>query len=186
MTLRRLILCFALAAVAGGLAPSAPSALADEDFAASFHADYERAARKLVALAEAIPADEYDWRPAEGVRSVGEVLAHTAYGNFFFPSRLGAEMPADVGRDVESRVTAKEDVLALLRRSVANVEAFVASQPDLDRRVEIAGNQFRAREVMFIIAGHTHEHLGQTIAYARTIGVKPPWDSPLGPPEEGE
>jgi uncharacterized damage-inducible protein DinB len=29
--------------------------------------------------------------------------------------------------------------------------------------------------VLFLIANHMHEHLGQSIAYARTNGVVPPW-----------
>ena len=33
---------------------------------------------KFVQLAEAFPADKYAWRPAPGVRSVGEAFMHVA------------------------------------------------------------------------------------------------------------
>ena len=45
------------------------------------------AGRQIIALAEAIPAEKYAWRPGPGVRSVSEVLMHTASGNLFFCNR---------------------------------------------------------------------------------------------------
>ena len=44
---------------------------------------------RIVQLAEAIPADKYDWRPDEGVRSVGESLLHLASVNFLIPMLAG-------------------------------------------------------------------------------------------------
>jgi uncharacterized damage-inducible protein DinB len=31
------------------------------------------------------------------------------------------------------------------------------------------------RAVLLAALGHTHEHLGQSIAYARAMGITPPW-----------
>ena len=53
-------------------------------------------ANKLISLAEAIPAEKYDWRPAEGVRSVGEVVAHVAGANYFFPTFVGTDIPEGI------------------------------------------------------------------------------------------
>jgi len=157
------------------------TAAAGDDFATSFASDFERTNRKLVALAEEIPANKYDWRPAEGVRSVSEVLAHVAFGNFLFPSSMGAELPEDFDPQWEKSVTGKQEVLELLRRSIANVEEFMKTKKSFDGIAQVGKNEFPEREAIFILSGHTHEHLGQTIAYARSMGVAPPWDSPLGP-----
>jgi hypothetical protein len=40
---------------------------------------------KFVQLAEAIPADKYSWRPAKGVRSVGEAFMHVATEYYLMP-----------------------------------------------------------------------------------------------------
>ena len=53
---------------------------------------------KIVGLAEAIPAEKYSWRPMEGVRSVSEVFAHIAGGNFMLPSMAGVKVPEDIDR----------------------------------------------------------------------------------------
>jgi uncharacterized damage-inducible protein DinB len=39
----------------------------------------------------------------------------------------------------------------------------------------IGGRQATMREIMFFLAVHEHEHLGQMIAYARMNGITPPW-----------
>jgi len=55
-----------------------------------------------IALAEAIPAEKYSWRPAPGVRSVSEVFMHIAISeNFGLLSFTGPKMPADMKPDLE-------------------------------------------------------------------------------------
>ena len=49
------------------------------------------AEKKIVSLAEAVPAEKYSWRPTEGVRSVGEVYMHIAGANYMIPAALGAK-----------------------------------------------------------------------------------------------
>ena len=53
------------------LVAAAPlTAQAPPDFLAEFDGQFNASASKLVALAQAMPADAYDWRPMEGVSSV--------------------------------------------------------------------------------------------------------------------
>jgi hypothetical protein len=68
--------------------------------------------RQLVALAEAIPADKYSWRPAPGVRSTSEVFMHIALANFCLLSVTGPPMPSDIKSiQMEKTVTAKPEVI---------------------------------------------------------------------------
>ena len=61
-------------------------------------ADMDTVHAKVMALANAIPADKYTWRPAQGVRSVSEVLMHVASEWLFYgPQSVGAKPPADFG-----------------------------------------------------------------------------------------
>lgn len=48
------------------------------DAGAGWAPEFKMAGRQIIALAEAIPAEKYGWRPGPGVRSVGEVLGHDA------------------------------------------------------------------------------------------------------------
>ena len=47
-----------------------------------------------------------------------------------------------------------------------------------DKKVAVpflGGRELSKRRILMIVQTHMHEHLGQSIAYARSIGVTPPW-----------
>jgi uncharacterized damage-inducible protein DinB len=168
-----MILALALSGVAAAQA-SAPS------FKADLLASMDDAAKKLVQLAEAEPAEKYGWRPAEGVRSISEVYMHVAGGNYFLPTFLGAKMPEGFDRGMEKKVTDKAQVVDWLKKSIAHVKSVVEGTPDaeLDKMVKFfGGREASKRRVLFVIDNHLHEHLGQSIAYARSNGVTPPWSA---------
>ena len=151
--------------------------------------DLERTGKKLVGLAEAIPADRYGWRPAEGVRSVSEALVHVLNANLLLPPALGAappeglalpqDMPAVMAwmQEREATMTAKEAVVGELRRSIDYAAGALRSldTASLDETIQPLGFPATRRAYALILLTHNHEHLGQAIAYARSLGVTPPW-----------
>ncbi|MES1165157.1 MAG: hypothetical protein ABUR63_05325, partial [Verrucomicrobiota bacterium] len=46
---------------------------------------------------------------------------------------------------------------------------------DLDKKVNFFGHEITTRSGLITIVNHEHEHLGQSIAYARANKVTPPW-----------
>ena len=148
-------------------------------------ADMDSTHVKIVALAKAIPADKYGWRPGPGVRSVSEVLMHVAGEWYFFgPMSLAGKPPADflkTGQKPAERLaelektTSKSDVLAELDKSWAyNRQQFLAADVSkMTGRYKPWGVDIV--EATLGMTGDQHEHLGQLIAYARSLGVKPPW-----------
>ncbi|HXF94946.1 MAG TPA: DinB family protein [Gemmatimonadales bacterium] len=159
------------------LAGSAGAQAAPAGLRADLLAQLDDAATKLVRLAEAIPAEKYTWRPAEGVRSVSQVLVHVAGGNFLFPTMVGVEPGARPPRDAEQTVTDKAQVVDWLKRSFEHARSAIRGVSDaaLDQSVDMFGRQTSGRNVLLTMVSHAHEHLGQLIAYARTTGVTPPW-----------
>lgn len=142
--------------------------------------------KKLVGLAEAVPAEKFGWRPADGVRSVSEVYMHVVGANYMLPTMIGTKMPAGITRDMEKTVTDKSKVIENLKASFAHVRKAVEGVPDadLDKNVKFFGTDKSERELLLILVTHAHEHLGQSIAYARMNGVAPPWSE--GPPPAPE
>ena len=49
---------------------------------------WQQIARKFAALADAIPDDQFNWRPVEGVRSCADVLRHVAFWNQYVAGTL--------------------------------------------------------------------------------------------------
>ncbi len=144
----------------------------------------ETAGRKMVALAEAMPQEAYGWRPSEGVRSVSEVYMHIVGTNYWFPTVVGGEPPRASGVTSAyqtvpplERETDKATVVAALRASFEYVVEFIRNAPAerLDEVVDMFGQTTTYRGVLVETTIHLHEHMGQSIAYARTNGVTPPW-----------
>lgn len=139
---------------------------------------YQTTTGKIAQLAGAIPVDTYDWRPAEGIRSVREAILHVASGNYFFGSMLGFESPQGVNpQTLEQSGMNKDDAIATLEESVDYVKIGIQnmSAADFETKIDFFGNEVTKRQAMFVLGDHVAEHLGQLIAYARSNGVAPPW-----------
>jgi uncharacterized damage-inducible protein DinB len=179
--LRSLILALAIPSLAFASAQNAAKPAAksqptakENGFKAEFFTNLDDAQDKILHLAESIPADKYGWRPAADVRSISEVFMHIAGSNYFLASFLGAEAPKTNG-DMEKTVTRKADVIAELKRSFEHLRKVVHSTNDLEKPVRMFGNATTYRGVLVTVLSHLHEHLGQSVAYARINGVVPPW-----------
>jgi uncharacterized damage-inducible protein DinB len=134
---------------------------------------------KYVRLAEKMPAEKYNWRPADGVRSVGEVFLHVASANFGFSDRIGTPAPAGFQmQGFDKSTTDKAKIVEQLKQSFAHIRraALKASDADADKTMSwFGGSTITQRGFLVFLTGHAHEHLGQSIAYARVNGVVPPW-----------
>lgn len=129
-------------------------------------------------LAEAIPADRYTWRPAPDVKSVAEVLLHAASANYNMYKSVGMLPPP--GLDVaglETSTTDKARIIGILIDSYAHARKAITNVPDadLEKTMDWSGGKITERGVLLFIVPHIAEHLGQLIAYARVLGVVPPW-----------
>lgn len=159
------------------------------DFTSDVIANLTRVGKQLVSLAEATPADKFSWRPTDEVRKVSEVYMHVVAANDFIPVLLGAappkgvtipEKPFDLSPKLEAEVTSKDEVVARLRESFDYAAAALKtiSPSDLDTESQAFGFPASKRAYVLILLSHAHEHLGQSIAYARSVGVVPPWNAP--------
>src|SRR5262245_50204223 len=113
LSLLSLLFLSSLPALAQEQAAAAGGSVRDEILAQIADAE-----KKLTALAEAMPADKYGWRPAEKIRSVGEVFMHVAGGNYFLPTFWGVKPPEGVNpREFEKSGNDKAKVLATMKTS---------------------------------------------------------------------
>jgi uncharacterized damage-inducible protein DinB len=143
-------------------------------FVQEFNGQMDFVKGRLLQLAEAMPDGKYSWTPGEGVRTVGEVYTHSAEANYYLIAVMKGEKP---GSDQEKGPADKKTALSMLEKSFNDVKdaASKLTEVDLNREVEAFGMKFSLRNFMITILNHNHEHLGQSIAYARMNGVTPPW-----------
>jgi uncharacterized damage-inducible protein DinB len=154
-----------------------PAAAAD--FRTDLVNDLGQLETKLVGLAKAIPADQYSWRPSEGVRTVSQVLMHAAAANYFYPTLMGATLPEGVNPRGLEEITDKDEVVKTLEASIAFLKGHIegAADDQMTATVNAFGQEMTRAGLLHGALSHNHEHLGQMIAYARSVGVTPPWSS---------
>jgi uncharacterized damage-inducible protein DinB len=148
----------------------------DEGLWEGYNGEWSHTSRQLLALAEATPPEKFSWRPAPGVRSIGEVYMHIAISNFYMLSVTGPKEPA-VSVSMEKTVTQRADVIDWLKRSLDAVSTARAQlkPADYQRKVTIYGKVVTVDGMYLRIIVHANEHMGQSIAYARMNGIIPPW-----------
>jgi uncharacterized damage-inducible protein DinB len=133
---------------------------------------------KFTRLAESIPADKYTWRPAPDVRSLAEVFLHVSAANYNLYKLVGTPPPAGVDvKTLEKSTADKAKVMATLKDSFVHAKAAIKAMPDadLDKSLDWFGGKNTQRGILLFIVRHAAEHLGQSVAYARVVGITPPW-----------
>jgi uncharacterized damage-inducible protein DinB len=134
----------------------------------------------IVQLINAIPEDKLSWKSNDDVRSVSEVVAHIAATNYMFGSFLGTTPLPESGKDwqsFEKTLTSKKQLLKAINESFAYIDAAATAveSDDLTTQVELPFGTFTKRNIMAVANSHCAEHKGQFIAYARFMGITPPW-----------
>ena len=141
--------------------------------------EFNLAARQLVSLAESIPPEKFSWRPGPGVRSTSEVFMHVAVGNYYLLDQAGGKISDDtppIAPDLEKKVKDKAEVIEWLKRSMSAVRKAYPST-NLRKSVRFLNKDTTSESVFLRILVHSHEHMGQAIAYARMMGIRPPWSN---------
>jgi uncharacterized damage-inducible protein DinB len=139
--------------------------------------------KQIMDLEEAMPQDKFNWRPAPGVRSVAEVYLHIAFANYNLGRMAtGKTPPESTGfsqdrKKWDAQSTDKAAIKKILQASFDWVEEAIKGIPDkdLDKKVDFFGHEISTRALLIVIVNHQAEHLGQSIAYARSNKVTPPW-----------
>jgi uncharacterized damage-inducible protein DinB len=153
-------------------------------FKADLMGQIKYASQELTQLENAMPQETMTWRPMEGVRSVSEVYLHVAFTNYLFMNMVGVKPPSDIdlkmpneGAEWEKSTTDKKEVAERLAKSFEFVENSLKNFPEdkLDDPVTLFGQKTTMRGVWLVELSHINQHLGQSIAYARTNKIVPPW-----------
>ena len=140
---------------------------------AAFAKDAGTLSDKFTGLARVMSA-KYDWKPAQGVRSVAEVFNLIVKENGLLAGVLSGTPNTAAP---SAPITDPDKMQEALKASYANLQKAITglSDNDLQTTVKLFGRDWTKQDAVMHILGDQHEHLGQSIAYARSNGVVPPW-----------
>jgi uncharacterized damage-inducible protein DinB len=140
---------------------------------AAFGDDAGTLSDKFTGLAR-VMSGKYDWKPGQGVRSVGDVFNLIVKENGLLAGVLSGT--PNTGAP-PAPITDPEKMQEALKASYADLQKAITglSDNDLQAPVKLFGRDMTKQGALMLILLDQHEHLGQSIAYARTNGVVPPW-----------
>ena len=128
---------------------------------------------KFTGLAR-VMSGKYAWKPGLGVRSVAVVFNLIVKENGLLAGVLSGTPNTEAK---PAPITDPEKMQEALKASYVNLQKAITglSGKDLQTQVKLFGEDMTKQDALMLILEDQHEHLGQSIAYARTNGVVPPW-----------
>jgi uncharacterized damage-inducible protein DinB len=161
-------ICALAVALMGQLAQAQPAGIQ-----AAFGKDAGTLSDKFTGLAR-VMSGKYDWKPGQGVRSVGDVFNLIVTENRMLVGVLSGT--PNTGAK-PAPITDPEKLQEALKASYVDLQKAITglSDNDLQAPVKLFGRDMTKQGALMLILEDQHEHLGQSIAYARSNGVVPPW-----------
>ena len=140
---------------------------------AAFGEDAGTLSDKFTGLAR-VMSGKYDWKPSPAVRSVGDVFNLIVRENHLLAGVLSGT--PNTGAK-PAPITDPEKLQEALKASYVDLQKAITglSDNDLQMPVKLFGEDMTKLGALMLILEDQHEHLGQSIAYARSNGVVPPW-----------
>jgi uncharacterized damage-inducible protein DinB len=141
----------------------------------SLKESYERVKKHVVAAADRMPPEQYDFKPTPEVRSYGQLVGHIADANYMFCSAArGEKSPAKAS--AEKTAKDKSALKKALADSFTYCDAVYAAATDagMGQPAELFGGKRTKFGAMDINVAHDNEHYGNIVTYLRIKSIVPP------------
>jgi hypothetical protein len=142
--------------------------------------DWSRNNVMLYGLANAMPADKFEYKPTPAQQSFGERVLHVAQVNLMLLQSLDAKTPApSIDRNATSKAASMDALQRVGDYGVAVIKEF--GERGLQVRIDspgpmgwFMGPQVSRQRVLYFLMMHSQDTYGQLAVYARMNGITPP------------
>ena len=134
----------------------------------------------IVRTAEKVPEDLYSFKPTPEVRSLGQLIAHIADGNFGICGAASGMKPPMSGVEKSTQGNGKAALQKALAASFEFCEAGIAAMDD-KKGAETVKTFLGVQARLGVFAfnnSHLNEHYGNLVTYMRLKGIVPPSSEP--------
>jgi len=134
--------------------------------------------RDVMGSVETIPEDLWSFQPTKDIRTVAQLFAHIADGQYEFCGAAIEGKPVDKG--VEKTAKGKAEIVKALNEAFAYCEAAYADLTDAKaaETVNFFGMTATRLGIMDFNVAHNMEHYGNLVTYMRLKGIVPPSSAP--------
>jgi len=134
---------------------------------------YGIAKKDITGSVDKIPDNLWSFQPTPDVRTVAQLFAHVADGQYEF---CGAADGKPVDKGIEKSAKTKEAIVAALKDAFAYCDAVYSKMSDADAAtmVDFFGRKATKLGIMDFNTAHTMEHYGNLVTYMRLKNIVPP------------
>jgi hypothetical protein len=145
-------------------------------------AQWNEIGRKLIAIAEDLPEDKYDYKPHPDSRSFIAQLLHVS-GSMYYFTDVAQGQKVRYGDDPNrDSLKTKAQVVAFVKKCVEDGANLIKAKGDAGMPAVIqypgTNEQHRLFEIAYDTIEHSGEHYGQLVVYYRINGMVPPESRP--------
>lgn len=145
-------------------------------------AQWNEIGRKLIAIAEDLSQDKYDYKPHPDSRSFVANLLHASASMYYFTD-VAQGRPVRYGDDPSrDQLKTKPQVVAFVKKSVEDGANLIRAKGDAGMSEVVqdpeSNQKLRVSELAYSVIEHSGEHYGQLVVYYRINGIVPPESRP--------
>ena len=139
--------------------------------------------RKLIAIAEDLPEDKYDYKPNPDSRTFEALLLHVSGSMYYFTDTVLKQKPRypDDPKPADLKINGKADLVAFVKQCVKDGADVIKAKGDkgMSESVFAGGPRLsRVDELAYGLIEHSGEHYGNLVVYYRNNGLVPPESRP--------
>ena len=137
--------------------------------------------RKLIAIAEDLPEDKYDYKPNADSRTFVAQLLHVSASMYYFTDLAQEKKPRYSDDPKRDELKTKAQIVAFVKKSVQDGADVIKAKGDAGMKASVNAGGPRLTEVGDLAYGlieHSGEHYGQLVVYYRANGMVPPESRP--------
>jgi uncharacterized damage-inducible protein DinB len=138
--------------------------------------------KDILGSVDKIPEALWSYQPTKDVRTIGQLFAHIADGQYEF---CGVATEGKPGmKEIEKTAKTRDEIVAALKQAFAYCDAAYASMTDekAAETVKIFGMNITRLGALDFNTGHNMEHYGNLVTYMRLKNIVPPSSTPRTPP----
>ena len=137
--------------------------------------------RKLIAMAEDMPEDKYEYKPNPESRTFAANLIHVSASMYYFTDLAQGNKPRYPDDPKRDDLKTKAQIVAFVKKSVADGADLLKAKGDaaLMTPINAGGPRMTSYgDLAYGLIEHSGEHYGQLVVYFRNNGMVPPESRP--------
>ena len=137
--------------------------------------------KKLIAIAEDLPEDKYDYKPNPDSRTFVAQLIHASASMYYFTDTAQGKKPHFSDDPKRDELQTKAQIVAFVKKCVQDGADLLKEKGDKGMGESVADGgprKVRLYDLAYGLIEHSGEHYGQLVVYYRINGLVPPESRP--------